>query len=857
MMNAFFAEQVTLPGKPILNICRAPEAAVACLSDGGLIRFVSILRAGVHATNVCIKNSKSIACICSCGSKLAGIDSEGCIILWDASVAPIRVAISLPPSRSLPCIITPHPSGQAVSIGSENGDIVHYDLNLRPIWDASLTYPVERMEWASDGLVLALVFSGKKHISFYDVNGVFFHSLPITCLDAGNSAIVDIAWGLRGLAIVSRDGKGQILTSVLDGECSLVDCEVEIVTIEWCSNGECLALASTRSILLYSWTGDHLKTVSLIDVFAGTISVILWDEGTRRMFVAVDNVLCTVSIPRTVKKAFSGNASVIMSGPNEITIFPSACKISVPNLVDVRTSNEKIVLLIRTGDSYDIQVMTPAGDLVARRRVLESPYHSGFTFCGSVVAIANASIIQKWNIETNEISYIRIDDVNLEIPGLSSADSLHPVDDSIVDICYSPTAHLAVTRESGLIHILVGGKLEKSLALMARPERIFFNCDASLLAIIDMNNKLHTIERSTGANFLTTREECWDVTWALDDPSMLACLDKNKLYILRGPSGRPEEPLLLQGNILMGIKELEVFTLSQTLDTVETFPTKTIRDFTQVVKAAINLEDVYEYVLRSPHPRLWYLLAEHALSLEPIRLDFARRAQEYCACTEGTMAIDYISSIPDPVEQRMEVLFMLYRIPECEEYTCSHGREDLWLRLKKRMGDFESISKSPKWSTVASPHEIADAFFDAGEHERAIEWFHKTGRLSRNYMRSLLFTNQYSELVHVAHNFSPDAAILGDIARIVELYGLPREGADIYCRVGDFRKAFQVCAGWHRWDLIMELERTHGIRYADRDAAVLIKAGDLAQAVEVIRYGGDKNLLKPILQNISKSRKIG
>jgi WD repeat-containing protein 35 len=533
-----------------------------------------------------------------------------------------------------------------------------------------------------------------------------------------------------------------------------------------------------------------------------------------------------------------------------LTIFPSASKVSIPNLNDVRIFGSTIAVAVRSGDSFDIQLLSLSGFLLERRRLMEFPELTGFTFDGTTVALASRSIIQRWNILTKELSYIQINDLNLANKGLAPDEFHRTVEDSILDICFSADGALAVARESGLIHILVSGKLEKTISLMTRPEKIFLNCDASLVAIIDMENKLHIADTETFTSSLTTRDECWDAVWADDDPLMLACMDKSRLYVLRGASGKPEEPLLLNGNVLMGIGNLEIVTISDALRKVEQFPTKSLRDFKQVLEAATQLEDSYDFVHRAPHPRLWYLLAEHALLLEPARLDIAVRAYDQCNCIDGKEAVGYFASIPDPVEQRMEILFMLGRQKECEELTAIRGREDLWLRAKKRVGDFESISKSAKWNTVASPREIAEYLYGAMKFDQALEWFRKTDDLSPNYLRALLLTNKFEELVHVSESLNLDKATLTNVARILGMTGLCKPSANFFARAGDVGAAFKVCADWHRWDLIQALENQHGRHYDKRDASRLVKTGQYIQAVEVIRYGGDKNVLKPILQKL-------
>ncbi|TEB18084.1 hypothetical protein C9890_0478 [Perkinsus sp. BL_2016] len=754
------------------------------------------------------------------------------------------------------------PGASCVCLGFEDGVVRVISLHCKDIWSANLDGAVSCVEWSPDGLILAIgVEAENNHVALYDSSGVYFRRVKTPSIDMSpDRRLVGLSWGISGLAMCFSDGKVQITRSIVDEDSTLIDCLASVVKAKWSLNGTTLAIASMRSIFFFSATGLHLSTLALPGTVAGAIIDLAWQPSGSGIFVALEASVCFAYIPKQTKKFFVHNQVAVSSQKDSITIYPSKLVICVPNLLDIiaTSSSRAFFVITRFGEVIEGCLFTLRGELKKRYRMLNGIAITGAASTGNFVVVTSASIVQILDLSTESLSYINIGDTPwVRHSGLASSEGSGSAD-SIVDVAASGL--VAIARESGLIHIFNADLMfVKSIHIETRPEEISFNCDSSMIAVIDYKCKLLLIDVESSQSIMTSRAHCWDIVWALDDPTTLACMDENKLYLLRGKEGRPEEPLMIEDNILIGVEHLEIITVNESRGKIEKFPSKSLRDCSGVIKAVSSLDDAFEYIARRPHERLWITLAEHAL-LEPsqnTRFDIASKCYQRANNQGGEIVVEYLQSIEDPVEQRMNILLWLNRVEDCENLVKYRGRDDLWLRLKKRTSDFEALSKSSNWSTVTTAREIADHFFMNANYILAADWYmkqHPLDHLSRSHLISLLVTNQFEVMCSIAmNNLMPNDPMLIEVARMARHSGLCKEAAALYAKVGKVDEAMSVCAEYKRWDILSELEHSHRVVYDKRQPATLVKEGRLVEALEMIRHVDDKDVLQQILLRCDKN----
>lgn len=191
---------------------------------------------------------------------------------------------------------------------------------------------------------------------------------------------------------------------------------------------------------------------------------------------------------------------------------------------------------------------------------------------------------------------------------------------------------LVLGRESGCLqqyvlpHVALVGKHR----LTSRPHRLAINCDGTRCAVLDVSGVLTAVELSHVSNDLpptsTTsqprleRKDVWDLCWATDNPHLLAIMEKTRMYVLKG--AYPEEPIATSGYICC-FQELEITSVllddvvdrtdGPTKDQLIRLEVKSLRDTKQLLEK-VGVSEAAQFVEDNPHPRLWRLLGQAAVT---------------------------------------------------------------------------------------------------------------------------------------------------------------------------------------------------------------------------------------------------
>jgi len=176
-----------------------------------------------------------------------------------------------------------------------------------------------------------------------------------------------------------------------------------------------------------------------------------------------------------------------------------------------------------------------------------------------------------------------------------------------------------------------------------------------VMTLLDLDDN-----RETQLNFSRVeRKDVWAVSWAKDNPLLLALMEKTRMYIFRGND--PEEPVSCSGYICT-FEDLEITSVLlddiisvgelQNSSHIIQLRVKSLRDTDDLLEH-VGLEDAKQFIEDNPHPRLWRLLAESALM--KLELETAENAFVRCAHYPGIKLVKRLRTIHSKELQRAEI----------------------------------------------------------------------------------------------------------------------------------------------------------------------------------------------------------
>jgi len=138
--------------------------------------------------------------------------------------------------------------------------------------------------------------------------------------------------------------------------------------------------------------------------------------------------------------------------------------------------------------------------------------------------------------------------------------------------------------------------------------------------------------KGQGEHLANERKEVWSVMWSADNPKLCAIMEKNRLFVLN--DYQQEEPILTSGYLCdfsnLRVKAVmldeilkEPEDIKNINEMISTYEAKTLKDMRDSL-TTVSLKEAVEFVEKSPHPRLWKLIAETAL--EKFNFNIAERA---------------------------------------------------------------------------------------------------------------------------------------------------------------------------------------------------------------------------------------
>lgn len=450
------------------------------------------------------------------------------------------------------------------------------------------------------------------------------------------------------------------------------------------------------------------------------------------------------------------------------------------------------------------------------------------------------------------------------------------LEDPICAICASET-WIMIARASGFIlcFTLPHISLEMKYIVNCRPQMLSLNCNSTRLCVIDINGIMTIMEVGQPGDLSAVRgkmmdfekKDTWDMKWADDNPELFVVMEKARMHIFGG--SEPEEPVPSSG-YLCSFTSLQVRAalLDDILANPEQpeksmvmdFETRSLRDARDILENS-GLQEACDYIQTHPHPRLWSLLAETALS----HLDFSMAQRGFIKSLDY-MGIQYVKRLHllnDKVKQRAEVAAYFHQFDEAEALYRKIDRKDLAIELRQRLGDWFRVvqllqSKNPE----GNDKELLDAYNMIGEHyaerqqwEKAIRYFMQ----SRNTValaRCFYKLGNYNQLELLVQDLPQDGEVLREMAVKFARAGLCDSAVDVYLRLNDINSAIDVCVLLNEWERAVALAEDHNFPEIEKVllkyATHLTSNGKMIQAIELYRRANKSSEAAVLLGTLAK-----
>ena len=105
------------------------------------------------------------------------------------------------------------------------------------------------------------------------------------------------------------------------------------------------------------------------------------------------------------------------------------------------------------------------------------------------------------------------------------------------------------------------------------------------------------------------------------------------------------------------------------------YETRSLRDTRELLKTT-SMDDAYAFVDTASHPRLWRILAEHAL--ESLDFTMADKSFVRCADYQGIQFVKHLQKLNDRFKQKAEVA-VYFKVRQIHQVSpCTYSQLDRW-----------------------------------------------------------------------------------------------------------------------------------------------------------------------------------
>ncbi|GMT12757.1 hypothetical protein PFISCL1PPCAC_4054, partial [Pristionchus fissidentatus] len=299
--------------------------------------------------------------------------------------------------------------------------------------------------------------------------------------------------------------------------------------------------------------------------------------------------------------------------------------------------------------------------------------------------------------------------------------------DSICCICMGDSFFLAATDSGHLFKFsLQDGSLINRFVICAHPEKMELSMMYRKLAVLDSMMVLKFYEMHDDKAEPIPHEdkkEIWSFCWDQESDDSIAVNEKGKMTVYR--NGEAEEGQATTGYICqfrgLAVRSVLVDNFMHYRESPERrfivdMEIKVLRE-AKVMLERQGITDAVTFIEKQQHPRLWELLAEHAL----LKLNIAVAEHAYVKLKDygGIQFCKKLTEIQDPEMQRAEVYAHLGKINEAEQIYKKADRMDLVIEMRKKYNDWLTLMNTlvtEKMSKIGDDDLLKEARNQVGDY---------------------------------------------------------------------------------------------------------------------------------------------
>ncbi|XP_034939935.1 WD repeat-containing protein 35 [Chelonus insularis] len=841
--------------------------------------------------------------------KLTSSDQSGVIIVWMLYKGSWYEEMINNRNKSVVKGMAWSTDGQKICIVYEDGAVIVGAVDGNRIWGKELkNISLSGVQWSPDGkLLLFGLKNGAVHL--YDNQGVFLMNLNINLPTGVPQTIVAMHWynGKCGytaldsptLAVCYESGRLLLMRDISDDQPVVVETGITNAWCCWNNYGSVLAVTGILSTIIsgeakdsnmiqfYSAFGEQLKTLK---VPGREVTGCSWEGGSLRVALSVDSHIYFANIRPSYKWTYFSNTVVftnerIMKDGVSIIFWNTSnntcCTRNVRSLISITSSGDHCTLAVRNeegrGEQFALLVCNSIATPVDTKYLDLDPLYIAMTSMLVIVASKNNFLVWSFrtprNTTTNQQrgrrdKFYHVDDtptgVTEVIQDLDRDRSFEtPMNtkatmDPISSIAATDKV-LLIARESGMIqrYSLPQITLTNRYTTSSKPQYIAINCNSTRASVIDFSGVLTMLDlegyRNQGSDQENIskfeRKDVWAMCWAEDNPTLIAIMEKTRMYVIRGVD--PEEPISCSGYICsFADLEIRCVLLDDLVqkpddtrpDLIVDLEVKSLRD-TKELLAKVGLKEAHDFIQDNPHPRLWRLLAESALKERD--LDMAENAMVRCTDYLGIQFIKRLQAIHNDQLKKAEVAAFLGNYDEAEKLYLELDRRDLAISLRQKLGDYFRVIQLMKMGIGGSDKQMEQAYNKIGDHfaerqkwESAKEYYEK-GRNLEKLIECYYKLEDYDRLAHTVDQLPDKSPVLKTVAKMLASVGMCPQAVGAYIKYGDIKQAVDTCVRLNHWDQAVDLAKTYKMAQINdllnKYANHLLTNGKKLQAIELYR----------------------
>jgi WD repeat-containing protein 35 len=677
---------------------------------------------------------------------------------------------------------------------------------------------------------------------------------------------------------------------------------ISILKAQWSPNGEILSIAGKIKedevikdcVNFYSHSGKFLQDLKI----PNRITSLCWESYGTKVAITTDTFIlfCLVK-PNYKWTFFSGTLvySYMTDAEHHTIVFWDMSKNTknfkfVKNLMGICSCNSFCLLTAKVSDNKYIAILCNSiGSPVDNRIINIRPDFISMNDTHAVISSTDFIYLWQFRYQKVDLSQYYGNKLNTDLLNRSvmkeiaffiedtpnikdnySAESfLHKktTNDPICAI-FCNDKFLIVTCESGRGFLY-------DLPLISTPERLFLGTkvvrvglspdgnyawgidDLHYLSIWDLTKTTNSISNSSLKGLKKSdfeKNDVWTVIWSSDDSNSFAFTQKNILNIYK--NFECEEVLNCNG-YLAEFNELKINTimledvlirpssehLLEVKDISIVFETRILRDLREMMANNINLDDIYKYVEKHNHDKLWTLLTEHAM----LKLEFG--IAEKCLIRKqdfiGLSLLKRIKTIEEDDFKKAEIHQHFFDYDKAEDIYRKKERKDLLINMRIKLGHWEKVISLIEESSVIQEdnlkvalNNLATQFIEKKQYDKAEELLLKTG--NREELINVWFlTEKFQKAGEYIHNIPEGSEFLLFMGEKFELYGLTEEAVNCFMRYGDIKRAIDICVLTNQWNLAVELAEKNNLFQVEglvnKFSTLLIEKNKKMELVEFYR----------------------